>query len=94
MSMSVAFNTLNYANRMKNAGFTVEQAEAQAEAMADVMSELAENSLATKHDIAELEFKLEGKMKDLEIRITNRMGAIMAAGVAVLSALMVVLHIT
>jgi len=33
-------------------------------------------------------------MKDLEIRITNRMGAIMAAGVAVLSALMVVLHIT
>ena len=45
------FDTLAYAKKLKNAGFTEEQAEVQSEALAGVL----ENNMATKRDIADLE---------------------------------------
>ena len=42
------FDTLNYTNRMMKVGFTREQAEGQAELMAETIN----IQLATKHDIA------------------------------------------
>jgi len=45
------FDTLAYAKKLKNAGFTEEQAEVQSEALAGVL----ENNIATKRDIADLE---------------------------------------
>jgi hypothetical protein len=61
-----------YVKRLRAVGFTEEQAEVQA----DVMTELIEEGLATKRDIRELELKL-----------SVRLGTIMAAGIAAVAAI-------
>ena len=62
------FDTLTYANKLKEAGFTERQAQAQAEVLVAVVDsnlatkqdlELLRNDL--KHDLKELELKFEGK---------------------------------
>ncbi len=105
MNMSVAFDTLSYANQMKQAGFTEEQAEVQTKALANVMSELSEGTLATKQDVLELKFelkqdlieiekKLENKIQEVETKLTIRLGAIMTSRIAIISALMIILKLT
>ena len=51
------FDTLTYANKLKEAGFTERQAQVQAEALVAVV----DSNLATKHDLKELELKFEGQ---------------------------------
>lgn len=67
------FDTLAYAKKLKEAGFTEGQAEAQAEALRSVI----DTNLATKQDL-----------KELESRITLRLGGLIVAGVGVLAVLM------
>ena len=69
---AVAFDTLKFAKRLKEAGFT----EQQAEALAAAEAEFIEENLATKRDIAELrrdmkelEVNLRRDMKELEINL-------------------------
>ena len=69
---AVAFDTLSYANKLKSAGFTQEQAEIQAQAFAEII----EDRLATKQDL-----------KELEMRLTIRLGGMMAASIAIMAAL-------
>jgi hypothetical protein len=59
--MSAVFDTLKYAKRLREGGFTEEQAEALATAQVDVLqatlatkADLAELKMATKLDIAEI----------------------------------------
>lgn len=78
--MSARFDTLAYAKKLREAGFTEGQAEAQAEALRAVVDE----NLATKADIAELKRDL----KELESRITIRLGGLIVAGIGVLAVLM------
>ena len=54
MTMTVVFNTLAYAEKLKASGVPEEQAKAQATALNEVLSESSGNVLATKLDIAEL----------------------------------------
>ena len=56
---AITFDTLKFANRLKSAGLTDEQAQAFAEAQKDVFAEALETSLATKLDIMRLEAKLD-----------------------------------
>jgi hypothetical protein len=70
--MAVAFDTLAYARRLRQAGFTEQQAEVQAEALAAVVSE----TLATKQDLRELEY-----------RLTLRLGTMMTVAVGSVAAL-------
>jgi hypothetical protein len=70
--MSIAFDTLAYSRKLKQAGFTEQQAEAQAEALAAIVGE----KLATKHDLRELEY-----------RLTVRLGAMMAVAIGAVAAL-------
>ncbi|WCF27975.1 DUF1640 domain-containing protein [Xylella fastidiosa] len=58
---SVAFDTLKFANRLKTAGVPAAHAEAEAEALAEVL-ETNLQDLATKQDLRELELKLESKI--------------------------------
>ncbi len=58
---SVAFDTLKFANRLKTAGVPAAHAEAEAEALAEVL-ETNLQDLATKRDLRELELKLESKI--------------------------------
>lgn len=55
---TIAFDTLKYAKRLKEAGFT----ESQAKALAAVQAEFIEDNLATKRDLKELEHRLVAKL--------------------------------
>lgn len=71
-----AFDTLGYSQRLKKAGIPDQQAEAHAEAARDfVMGELV-----TKTD-------MEAALDRLTLRISVRMGVMLAAAVAALAAL-------
>ena len=72
MSQALVFDTLKYAKKLKTVGFTEEQAEVQAEELASVIKE----NLASKQDLKELEF-----------RLTFKVGVMIAASIAIISAL-------
>jgi predicted nucleic acid-binding Zn-ribbon protein len=72
--MAFAFDTLSYAERLRDAGISVEQAEAHGDAARDfVMAELVTKSdlltavapLAAKSDLAEVKLDLAGVKGDL-----------------------------
>lgn len=56
---TLTFDTLKFANRLKSAGMSDEQAQAFAEAQKDVFAEALDTTLATKLDIMRLESKLD-----------------------------------
>ena len=89
--MSVAFDTLEYAKELEAAGFTAEQAEVQAKALARIVNE----TLATKADIEALKLELKRDIKELEERLTYkltlRMGTMLVAAVGVIATLIKVL---
>ena len=58
---SIAFDSLAFAKRLKDGGFTEVQAETLAEAEAEFIGE----NLATKRDINELEFSLQRDIKEM-----------------------------
>ncbi|MDQ3777167.1 MAG: hypothetical protein M3461_23840 [Pseudomonadota bacterium] len=60
---AIAFETLKFANRLKEAGFT----EQQAEALADAEAEFIEQNLATKRAIADIKRDIKG----LEVTLRN-----------------------
>ena len=62
---AITFDTLTYAKRLRDAGFTEQQAEAQAEALHAVVDE----NLATKRDVEQLRCELKGEMKQMESRL-------------------------
>lgn len=72
MEKALIFDTLRYVKRLKEAGFTEQQAEVQAE----TLKELLEEQLATKRDL-----------REMENRVILKVGAMMAASVAVITAL-------
>ncbi|QDX81325.1 DUF1640 domain-containing protein [Denitratisoma sp. DHT3] len=55
---SITFDTLKYAERLKAAGTTENQAKAKAKALAGAFSEAMEAQLATKTDIYRVEREL------------------------------------
>jgi hypothetical protein len=64
MSHAIAFDTLAYAKKLKSVGFTEEQAEVQAKALSDLIND----QLTTKQDL-----------KELELRLTVKVGAMLIA---------------
>jgi hypothetical protein len=118
MKARIAFDTLAYANRLKAAGADPKLAEAQAEASADMMANLLEDTLATKQellitnqkiletkqelrqeiqevktDMVSMESRLMQIIKDLETRLTLRLGGIMMAGLTVFTAILSLFHL-
>ena len=100
----MAFDTLAYARRLKQAGMP----EAQAEAVAEATRDLITADAATKADIAELKHEIENVRHEIAtvrqgvatlrsdmtheiaatgLRVTVRLGTLIAAGVAILAAL-------
>jgi len=80
---TLTFDTLGYAKKLQELGFTREQAEGFAEIQRDII----EDRLATKQDLRELETRLDNKIEKLEYRLTIRLGAMMAASIAIVAAL-------
>jgi hypothetical protein len=74
--MAYAFDTLGYAKRLRDAGISQEQAEAHAEAAREfVMGELV-----TRSD-------LQAAMDTLSLRLTLRLGVMLATGLATIAAI-------
>ena len=84
------FDTLAYAKKLKQVGFTDEQAEVQSEALAGVL----ENNMATKLDIANLnrdmvdmKRELEQKIETLGYKLTIHLGSMLVVAVGLLASL-------
>jgi hypothetical protein len=95
--MAFAFDTLGYAKKLRETGVPQEQAEAHAEAAREfIMAELA-----TRYDLnvlrgdfdtlrRDVEHKidlLESKLDTMSLRLTVRMGVMLAAGLSILAAI-------
>ncbi len=92
----MTFDTLTFARRLKQAGVP----EAQAEAMADATRELVMQDVASKSDVvavktditaltvevAAVEKRLTAALETLSLRLTVRMGVMLAAGLSILAA--------
>ncbi len=72
----MAFDTLEFARRLKGAGFSDQQAEVLAEATRDLVAD----EMVTKSF-------LQSEMEKLSMRLTIRMGTIAAVSVAALAAI-------
>jgi hypothetical protein len=72
----MAFDTLEYARRLKGAGFSDQQAEVLAEASRDLIA----GEMVTKS-------YLQSELDKLSMRLTIRMGTIAAVAVAALAAI-------
>jgi hypothetical protein len=75
---ALTFDTLKYANTLKNAGFSQEQAEAQAGALSEVL-EINLKDLVTKEH-------LDARLRELELRMTVKFGVMAVAIIGVLTA--------
>lgn len=76
MSATVVFDTLAYTKKLKAAGFSEQQAEAQAEAMFNIIEE----RLATKQDLHMLEERLT-------YHLTIRLSVLLAASISIVVSL-------
>ncbi len=83
---TIAFDTLKYSKRLKDAGVPDKQAEAEAEALAEVL-EVNLKDLATKEDLKALEDRLGDKITMLEQRMTIKLGTLMVFAVGAVAAL-------
>ena len=83
---AITFNTLKYANRLKSAGVPDQQAEAEAEALSEVL-EVNLKELATKEDLTRETDLLRRDLRELEQRIIIKLGVLMAASIGIVAAL-------
>jgi uncharacterized protein YdcH (DUF465 family) len=88
MMARIAFDTLAYANKLKEAGLESKIAEAQAEAQAELISGLMDEKLATKDDI----HQVIQMIKDVENKLIIKLGSLMIIGVGALATLITILH--
>ena len=72
---TITFDTLKFAQRLEKAGATREYAAAEAEALSEVF-ESGTQDLATKNDL-----------REMELRMTIKLGSMMASAVAITAAL-------
>ena len=72
---TTTFDTLGYFEKLKAAGVPEEQAKVQANAIREVI----EDKLVTKAELA-------SQLKELEYRLTIRLGGMMAASIALVAA--------
>lgn len=80
---TTTFDTLGYFERLKAAGVPEQQAKVQTEALREII----EDKLATKQDLIEMELRFDTKLRELEYRLTIRLGGMMAASIAMVAAL-------
>lgn len=84
------FNTLKYAKMLEEVGFSRDQAETSI----GILVEIMEDKLATKEDLRKLEERIEHSFQEvkssvqlLESKMTVRMGTMLAASIAILTAI-------
>ena len=81
--MAIALDTLRFAQRLEQVGVSREQAVAHAELARDLV--LAD--VSSKDDLGHLKREIDGSLRELELRMIIKIGAIVAAAVAVIAAI-------
>jgi len=79
---AIAFDTHAYVKKLRAVGFSEEQAEVQAQALADIIDE----RLATKQDLSQLQKEIKELEERLVYRLTIRMGGMVLSVVGLLIA--------
>jgi hypothetical protein len=84
------FNTLKYAKMLEGVGFTRDQAETSTAILVEIMEE----KLASKQDLQDLRVGTQQDLQELrqfieqvELKLTIRMGTMLAASIAILTAI-------
>lgn len=77
---AITFDTLKFADTLKAAGVPDKQAEAEARAVAAAIGEV---DVATKRDIEDL----RKDMQAMELRLTIKLGTLIATSIAIVAAL-------
>jgi len=83
---TITFDTHKFVRRLVDEGASEKQAQAHVEALQEALVSHAQASaaqLATKEDVA----ILRAEMREMELRLTLRLGAIVAAGIAATAAI-------
>ena len=80
--MTATFDTLEYVETLKAAGVPEEQAKAHVKALSSV----AENTLVTKVDLTEAKTALSQDIKELEHRVTIKLGSMFIIAVGIILA--------
>ena len=96
------FDTLTFSKKLKAAGVPEKQADAQAEAQADLLSEIFEDSIASKQDIQELKIemremgskldKLDTKIQCVETKLEHKLREMSDKLTIRLGSMIVVIH--
>lgn len=95
MNHAINFDTLQYVKKMKSAGMDEKLAEAQAEALADIIelaSQRDESHLSTSHDVMTAKSELELKIAELRAEIIKWMIGISTANAAFIISVVKYLH--
>jgi hypothetical protein len=88
--MVFAFDTLSFARLLRDRGVSPEHAEAHAEAARQfIMAELVtkQDLLLIRQDLQNAITHFDSKLDNLSLRLTVRLGVLLAAGVGALAAL-------
>ncbi len=80
--MSAKFDTLKFSEELESAGL----ARDLSRKFTVLLHDDALDSIATKHDLAMVEQRLENKLAALELNLTLRMGGMLIAAVGILIA--------
>ncbi len=80
---TLAIDTLRYMKRLKAAGFTEEQAEVQAEALAEAIRD----TLVTKIDLVDTETRLRLEIRDLHTNLIRWLVPLMIGQTAIVAAM-------
>jgi hypothetical protein len=83
---TIAFDTLKFANTLKEAGVPPAQAEAEATALSDVL-EVNLKELVTKEDLRHEVELLRRDMRDMDQRLIIKLGTLMVFSIGVVAAL-------
>ncbi|MEK7772482.1 MAG: DUF1640 domain-containing protein [Pseudomonadota bacterium] len=83
---TITFDTLKFANALKEAGVPAAQAEAEAMALSEVL-EINLKDLVTKEDLRHEVELLRRDMHDMEQRLVIKLGGLMAFSIGIVAAL-------
>lgn len=87
---ALSFDTLQYAKKLREAGFSEQQAEIQAEALREIIDDNVATKgdiLALQRDIKAVEHALKATEERLTYKLTIRLGSMIVAGIVVLGVL-------
>ena len=83
---AITFDTLKFANTLKEAGVPPAQAEAEATALSEVL-EVNLKELVTKEDLKHEVELLRRDMRDMEQRLVIKLGGLIAFSIGIVAAL-------